>query len=428
MTFELVTPAYAGSAVPGHTDGLRPPTLKGLLRFWWRALHAALPLPELAEREARIFGSTGTGQGLVVVPLQSGPTGAVEPRGQVVPGQHEWHWYSAYGAVSWDRDRRAQVTQVARMMPSQHLSFRLMMGPVVRDRCEALREVAHAAWLLSTLGGFGMRSRRGWGSLQLTEPIDDLPCLRACRSREDVVGKLADALHVLCPEPVADLPDYTALNTRSMILVGPSQVSWEEALKAIIKPYRTLRRHLGAEHNHSRTGAPVGRDFDLMEGYRSEPPEPEKGTLTEGSAFGLPHNYQFSSGSHRKLNVEVALGRGDDDETGGYSSGRRASPLMFKVVRTSIPKRPFVPVVAWLPARFISGEHHLVLNCEVAENVWKQRQLLPGGEPAEHHGAIPIFLSDRTETMTVYAGRDRRKGTVKFTGLRKRGWRAVPWP
>lgn len=68
VTFELVTPAYAGGADPNVIDCLRPPTLKALLRFWWRAMNPEMGPTELFEREGEIFGSTKHGQGLRMVP------------------------------------------------------------------------------------------------------------------------------------------------------------------------------------------------------------------------------------------------------------------------------------------------------------------------------------------------------------------------
>ena len=33
----FITPAFLGGANPKGTPELRPPTIKGALRFWWRA-------------------------------------------------------------------------------------------------------------------------------------------------------------------------------------------------------------------------------------------------------------------------------------------------------------------------------------------------------------------------------------------------------
>ena len=59
LTFycQTLTPMLLHGA-DGQTPELRPPSIKGALRFWWRALHGHLSLDILKKREAMIFGST----------------------------------------------------------------------------------------------------------------------------------------------------------------------------------------------------------------------------------------------------------------------------------------------------------------------------------------------------------------------------------
>ncbi len=42
----------------GKTPELRPPSIKGLMRFWWRAMNGHLPLEELKKEEGKIFGTS----------------------------------------------------------------------------------------------------------------------------------------------------------------------------------------------------------------------------------------------------------------------------------------------------------------------------------------------------------------------------------
>ncbi len=37
--FRIVTPMFLGGANQDVSDGIRPPLVKGALRFWWRALN-----------------------------------------------------------------------------------------------------------------------------------------------------------------------------------------------------------------------------------------------------------------------------------------------------------------------------------------------------------------------------------------------------
>ena len=38
-TYSIVTPMFIGGADQNPTDGIRPPSFKGALRFWWRAMN-----------------------------------------------------------------------------------------------------------------------------------------------------------------------------------------------------------------------------------------------------------------------------------------------------------------------------------------------------------------------------------------------------
>ena len=55
--FRLVTPLACSGADQSEVE-LRPATLRGLLRYWYRAAD-----PAFRTREASIFGGTGAGEG-----------------------------------------------------------------------------------------------------------------------------------------------------------------------------------------------------------------------------------------------------------------------------------------------------------------------------------------------------------------------------
>ena len=59
---ETITPMFLSGA-DGRTPELRAPSIKGALRFWWRAMNGHLPLNELRKEEAKIFGGTGENEG-----------------------------------------------------------------------------------------------------------------------------------------------------------------------------------------------------------------------------------------------------------------------------------------------------------------------------------------------------------------------------
>jgi CRISPR-associated protein Cmr1 len=54
---KITTPLFCHGA-DQNTPELRIPSLKGCLRYWWRAIHANLKLEELRNQEGEIFGGT----------------------------------------------------------------------------------------------------------------------------------------------------------------------------------------------------------------------------------------------------------------------------------------------------------------------------------------------------------------------------------
>jgi len=59
VTFECetITPMFMYGA-DGKTPELRPASIKGVMRFWWRAICGHLELEDLKEQEGEIFGDT----------------------------------------------------------------------------------------------------------------------------------------------------------------------------------------------------------------------------------------------------------------------------------------------------------------------------------------------------------------------------------
>jgi len=127
------------------------------------------------------------------------------------------------------------------------------------------RELYHAIWLLSALGGIGGRSRRGWGSLRLCCDFPDgLEDPHANAAEGEQV--LEDALVIVIPNKLPDdPPPFTAFSRQAKVLLGPKGESWSSALDALGRQFadtgsaRSLERGVrgkgrttaGAEHGSS---------------------------------------------------------------------------------------------------------------------------------------------------------------------------------
>src|SRR5205823_1602619 len=78
VRLSAVTPLFIGGAEPNDRAELRPASIKGLLRYWYRALDGSY-----AANESRYFGSTDAGQAGCLLRI------------------YEW----TEGAMSWDQER-----------------------------------------------------------------------------------------------------------------------------------------------------------------------------------------------------------------------------------------------------------------------------------------------------------------------------------
>jgi len=90
-TYHIVTPMFIGNGEQ-KADSVRPPSIKGALRFWWRALNWGKCLSEggtesealkhLHQQESALFGSAadeaGSGQGRFLLRVSQQPRIALE--------------------------------------------------------------------------------------------------------------------------------------------------------------------------------------------------------------------------------------------------------------------------------------------------------------------------------------------------------------
>lgn len=201
-TLELVTPAFlAGAKQEADDCDLRPATLRGLLRWWWRTMHAGyLDADALRRLEAAIWGDTKSGGAVRVVvegqserdvePFaykQQGTTRAGRPkldpddaalrRLGIVPSPKyttQGLYYAAYGMDEISHGSRGTRHWIH---PGAHWNLRLLArrgafkvagseNDQPLDPHMLLDQAKAALWLLCRFGGIGSRCRKGFGSFK----------------------------------------------------------------------------------------------------------------------------------------------------------------------------------------------------------------------------------------------------------------------
>lgn len=208
-TYRIVTPMFIGGADQKASDGIRPPSFKGALRFWWRALNWGKyhDLAKLHQREAELFGSAvnngkgGQGKFLLVVeqPRNLQPI-SDWPNSHTARGETSKSGYLGLGLFPMGEHKRREAIREGQMFT---VTLRFCRDAVDAD----MDSVTQALKALGLFGGLGSRARRGFGSVALESlsgeelAVSDLP---------DYQRQIEALFHstVLAQE----LPPYTAFS------------------------------------------------------------------------------------------------------------------------------------------------------------------------------------------------------------------------
>jgi CRISPR-associated protein Cmr1 len=143
----------------GSTAELRPASIKGVLRFWWRAMYGNLKtIKELHDEESKIFGNKDKRSSFSI------------------------------------RINNSENLQIEDTNPLPHKNVFTVNGYQANQTFEViisgqnLELIQNLFILATTLGGFGQRSRRGFGSVQITK-IDDIDFI-APKTEEEIKAKI----------------------------------------------------------------------------------------------------------------------------------------------------------------------------------------------------------------------------------------------
>lgn len=148
FTCETITPMFLTGA-DGSTPELRAPSIKGALRFWWRAMHGDLSLEDLKKAEGEIFGNTKQRSKVIIV-VDDAP----ERKSEDFLLPHKKQGKSNTFA------EKATFTISLKLV--RNVCIKLSNERILVFNLDSLQ------WLFAlvcVLGGFGKRSRRGFGSV-----------------------------------------------------------------------------------------------------------------------------------------------------------------------------------------------------------------------------------------------------------------------
>lgn len=195
LHMQVTTPLFNGGADPDGTfgdradpqDGIRPASLRGAMRFWFRTLAGIIAGPDLsllAKLEHDVFGHTAHASPVKLrIPRQPKVTlpeaghdflprrGASARERQDHPGR--WIVYLLGQGLG---DLRTCSLTRPYVAPGQEFDLKIGFDRSSGTNGDAIAALALASlWLACAYGGFGGRARRGFGGLRIVGADGWLP-------------------------------------------------------------------------------------------------------------------------------------------------------------------------------------------------------------------------------------------------------------
>lgn len=317
--YRIVTPMFIGDANQKAT-GISPASVKGALRFWWRALswgriRSEEPsdteaLQKLHSEEGALFG-TSADEGKAAAFTLRVDTSSLRFR-RVKDWPKGGNDSSSYLGIGLWKSGKAQAgnLQPHREYIQENQSFSVTLNFRERPSSSTKEQIKNALLAWGLMGGLGSRSRRAFGSVA----IDDL-------EEESMLFNTVDEYH-------SKLQMLFSLYRQNNIPLPPfSGFSTDTELSIIGNTSNDARRA------HATLG-------DLFKNYRGQP------SSLRGSkkkVFGLP----YSGGTKKE---------GD---------ARRASPLIFHIHPIG---KQFTSTQLFLPADFHSDHDLNQVDYSLARN------------------------------------------------------------
>ncbi|MEO5376359.1 MAG: type III-B CRISPR module RAMP protein Cmr1 [Magnetococcus sp. DMHC-6] len=305
LEFQTLTPLFLGGAEPGRPE-LRPPSLKGALRFWYRAVD-----PNFKEGEGRFFGGTDDKkkEGQSPFSLRIIPTNTAPPlcgwegfkvrrfnTGSEVKTQNGLVYLGfpfQMGKKDF-QDRKPEAIGTGYRFTVRCVFLRGAEDPKLRQA------VLSSFWLLGHLGGIGSRSRRGFGSLALLNwqtvgnswpEMAELPLLQGRAGvKEWVEGwrQAKNCFRTWFPKPEPVMRDKKEINhphlgdTYNLVIQVRSfeQKAWDAALAEMGSHLQTFRLRRQPDYDRVKLHLRGSQ-------YLTQTPE--------RAAFGLPLTFRYSS-------------------------------------------------------------------------------------------------------------------------------------
>lgn len=216
----ILTPTFLYGSDQNRPE-LRAPSIKGVMRYWWRAAFCEEDINLLSEKECELFGSQN----------YKSPFSLKVAKSNVITGH--------YSILPYPRPNGKSGFQFNALMPETNFKV------IVDTKDEYIHKMALCSIELSfILGGLGKRSRRGFGSVRITEnsygAYDEI-----YESKEKFLSNLLKKLNEIKPDSYkAEEAGITNISFPKRVFkypviksiqIGSPEVNYAELLKRIDK-------------------------------------------------------------------------------------------------------------------------------------------------------------------------------------------------
>ena len=222
---EVVTPMFLGGANIKISE-IRTQSIKGALRFWWRAIYGKkYSLEEMKKKETKIFGNTEQKSNVTIT--IDGLNSVIKPKELPRGTSFSVHnfpigilHYLAYGTYKYEKGK-------GNVFIRSHIPNGVKFNITIKTNKQYLDEVSNSFSAFIKYGGLGSRTRNGFGSIYCNEINFE-------------------------PKFEGEIQNYTAFNEYGYVEKFGKHEKWEQALSEIGLKYRDARLSLEKKHHFEK--------------------------------------------------------------------------------------------------------------------------------------------------------------------------------
>ncbi|WP_234554067.1 type III-B CRISPR module RAMP protein Cmr1 [Thermus caliditerrae] len=370
LKLATITPMFGGGAIPGQADArrpIRPSSLRGHLRFWWRATEGAgFRTPEeLFLAEEAVWGSTERPSRVILRVEAQDAAGETTPSRlvpKVKPSSGPRERFFLFPFEARPSENKGQDAGFERVSFTLRIIHNLSV-----EEAEALRR-AIRAWV--AFGGVGARTRRGLGALEVEE------------DKEEWLPQSPGHLREWFAHPAQESSHTTLAG--AIIRLGPAArghgglPKGHEAWRSLGEFWARFRKgHFPSEYRP--TGPTAWQDHKVLLGLK--PGHPRVSLVKP--FYGLPIVYQAFKGKRTFAGTLEAL----------HPRGKRmASPVILKPI--AFADGTIRPAVVFLKT---PPPQRIRITKQESPHAWELDLSFPG--PAEEEVLVSLGAQNPLEAL-----------------------------